>query len=437
MTIVKVMIVVAMTLGFIAVWYNCYSETIYSLRGNWVVLFSYLFLFILFAELYGGFHVGINRLHEIIYSLSLSAFFSNVLMYMELSLIARRLVPPIPFIGGVLYQIGVICIGSYCANTIYFRLYAPRKMLAVFSDDDEGRAIVRKMAKIPARFAVERGVSVNRSSTEEIKQLIDRYEAVLLCEFNKEQKNELLHYCYSHRKRIYILPSSTDVIIRNADQIQIVDTPLLMCHNRGLRPEQELVKRFFDLLISAVGIALTSPIMLITAVAIKLCDRGPVLFKQNRVTKDGKIFNVLKFRSMVVDAEKNGAQKAVNDDDRITPVGKIIRPCRLDELPQLFNVLRGDMSLVGPRPERVENVYDYVRKYPDFDLRHRVKGGLTGYAQVYGKYNTSPEDKLKLDLIYIEQYSIFMDMKLLLMTVKILFMKESTEGFDENAPKRQ
>lgn len=162
-----------------------------------------------------------------------------------------------------------------------------------------------------------------------------------------------------------------------------------------------------------------------------------MLFKQNRVTKDGKIFNVLKFRSMVVDAEKDGAQKAVNDDDRITPVGKIIRPCRLDELPQLFNVLRGDMSLVGPRPERVENVYDYVHKYPDFDLRHRVKGGLTGYAQVYGKYNTSPEDKLKLDLIYIEQYSIFMDMKLLLMTVKILFMKESTEGFDENAPKRQ
>jgi lipopolysaccharide/colanic/teichoic acid biosynthesis glycosyltransferase len=173
--------------------------------------------------------------------------------------------------------------------------------------------------------------------------------------------------------------------------------------------------------------------MLIAAIAIKLDDGGPIFFKQNRITRNGKIFNVLKFRSMIVDADKDGAKKAEVGDDRITKVGRIIRACRLDELPQLINVLKGDMSLVGPRPERIENVYEYSNAYPEFELRHKVKGGITGYAQLYGKYNTSPKDKLNMDLIYIETYSIIQDIKLLILTIKILFMKESTEGFDASA----
>ncbi|MBQ3817048.1 MAG: sugar transferase, partial [Clostridia bacterium] len=187
------------------------------------------------------------------------------------------------------------------------------------------------------------------------------------------------------------------------------------------------------IIISALLIILTSPIMLICAVSIKIEDGGPVFFRQNRVTKDGKIFNILKLRSMIVDAEKDGAQKAVENDKRITKVGKIIRACRADELPQLFNVLIGDMSMVGPRPERIENVYEYSEQYPEFELRQRVKAGLTGYAQLYGKYNTSPADKLNMDLIYIETYSFLQDLKLLILTLKILFMKESTEGFNSEA----
>lgn len=138
---------------------------------------------------------------------------------------------------------------------------------------------------------------------------------------------------------------------------------------------------------------------------------------------------------MVVDADRDGAKKAVNDDDRITRVGRVIRACRMDELPQLFNILFGDMSLVGPRPERIENVYEYTNKYPEFELRHRVKAGLTGFAQIYGKYNTSPEDKLHMDLIYVETYSLLLDIKLLILTFKILFMRESTEGFNNEANK--
>ena len=175
--------------------------------------------------------------------------------------------------------------------------------------------------------------------------------------------------------------------------------------------------------------------MLVCAIAIKLDDGGPIFYKQNRITENGRIFNILKFRSMRTDAEKDGAKKAVNDDDRITRVGRIIRACRMDELPQLINILKGDMSMVGPRPERIENVYEYTSAYPEFALRHRVKAGLTGFAQLYGKYNTTPEDKLNMDLIYIETYSLLQDIKLLILTFKILFMKESTEGFDEKANK--
>lgn len=435
MVIIKFFIIVAVALGFTNVWYTYYGETMYSLAGNFVVIASYLLLTVLFGELYGAFKIGVNRLHEVAYSLCLSLVFTNVIMYFELCLIAGHFVMPLHFIWGFVYQIAVAVVGSYAANTIYFRLYPARRMLAIFADDAEGTAIIRKVSKIPDRFNVERGVSVNRTSNEEIKELIDTFEAVLLCDIDKDKKNDLLRYCYTRQKRTYVLPSSADVIIRNSDQIQIFDTPIMMCRNRGLRLEQEFIKRLMDIAVSLFGIVITSPIMLVTAVAIKLCDGGPVFFKQNRVTKNGKIFNVLKFRSMVVDADKDGAKKAENNDDRITPVGKVIRPVRIDELPQFFNILFGDMSLVGPRPERVENVYEYTKMYPDFNMRHRVKGGLTGYAQIYGKYNTRPEDKLKMDLIYIEQYSIFLDFKLLLMTIKILFMKESTEGFDKSANK--
>ena len=336
---------------------------------------------------------------------------------------------------GCVYQFFVIVLGSCCANVFYFRLYKARKMIAIFSNDAEGFELIRKMSKISERFRIECGLNVERVGMEGIKRHIDKYEAVILCDMDKSKQKELFAYCYTKQKRTYLLPDITDIVLNNSFEMQISDTPVLVSRNRGLTVEQEIIKRFFDILLSLVAIVLTSPIMLGCAIAIKLDDGGPVFFRQNRITKGGKIFNIIKFRSMVVDADKDGAKKAVEDDKRITRVGKFIRACRMDELPQFFNVLRGDMSMVGPRPERIENVYEYAAKYPDFELRHRVKTGLTGYAQLYGKYNTSPADKLHMDLFYIETYSVLSDIKLLILTVKILFMKESTEGFDESANK--
>lgn len=435
MVIVKSLILCSLVSTFVDTWQNHYPEALFSKNGNYVVVLSYFIFLIAFIQLYGGFKFGVYRLHEIIYDLSLATVFANFVMFLELCLIARLLLSPVALLCCTAFQIGLIFVCSYCTNIIYFGLYPARKMLAIFGKDNEDFGLINKFAKIPERFKIEKGFSVEGKSFEEITKQIDKYEAILITDFEKGIKDEVLRYCYSKRKRTYILPSSTDVVISTADPIQIFDTPVLLCHNRGITIEQAAIKRFFDVLLSAVGLIITSPIFALVALFIKIEDKGPVFFYQNRVTKDGKIFNIIKFRSMIVDADKEGAKKAESDDDRITKVGKLIRPFRIDELPQLINIFLGDMSLVGPRPERLQNVYEYTSLYPDFELRHRVKAGLTGYAQVYGKYNTTPADKLKMDLMYIEKYSIILDIKLIAITLKILFLRESTEGFSSDANK--
>ena len=435
MLIVKIMIVCAVTVGFMETWISNYVESLFSNKGNYVVILSYVILFITFSTLYGAFNIGIYRIHEIIYSFSLAVVFTNVIMYLELSLIARELVAVLPMFFGTVYQIIVVAICSCCANIIYFKTHPARRVLSIFNNETKGFELVVKMSRLAERFVIEYGINADRNDMDAIKHQIDRYEAVVICGIDKNKQKEIISYCYSQQKRTYLLPDITDIIINNSYGMQIGDTPVLMSRNRGLTLEQRAVKRFFDIVISLVGLIITLPLTLPCAIAIKLDDGGPIFFRQNRITKDGKIFNIIKFRSMIVDADKDGAKKAVNDDDRITKVGKIIRACRVDELPQLINILRGDMTIVGPRPERIENVYEYSNLYPEFELRHRVKAGLTGFAQIYGKYNTTPEDKLHMDLMYIETYSLLLDLKLLIMTVKVLFMKESTEGFDEKANK--
>ncbi len=432
---VKALIISTITFMFIFTWQNFYTESLFSNNGNYIVVASFLFIFMTFIRLYGGLRIGVLRMHELWYSLGIAIVFTNFLMYLELSLIVRDMLSPVPIIICSLVQIFVAGIEAYCANSIYFSVYSSRHILAIYSGDEQGRAIIRKMSRIPERYVIEKAISIKTHDMDQIKAEIDNYKAILICDFEQGLKDKIFHYCYEKRKRIYVLPSSNDIILSNAHQSQVFDTPILMCRNYGLTMEQLVIKRTMDILVSLIMLICASPIMLVTAVAIKLNDGGPVLFKQNRITRNGAIFNVLKFRSMIVDADKDGAKGASDNDSRITRVGKIIRACRVDELPQLINVLRGDMSLVGPRPERTENVYTYAEELPEFNLRHRVKGGLTGYAQIYGKYNTSPEDKLNMDLIYIENYSILLDIKLLFMTFKILFMKESTEGFEETETK--
>ena len=198
-------------------------------------------------------------------------------------------------------------------------------------------------------------------------------------------------------------------------------------------PEYVCIKRLFDIVVSGIALLVLSPIMIVVAIAIKAYDGGPVFYKQCRLTKDGKTFMVHKFRSMKVDAEKDGVARLStgNKDDRVTPVGRFIRKVRIDELPQLLDILRGDMSIVGPRPERPEIAAQYEKELPEFALRLQAKAGLTGYAQVYGKYNTTPYDKLQMDLMYSAHPSIVEDLSIIFATIKILFIPESTDGVEE------
>lgn len=428
MFFLKCLVIATVTTAFIGVWQNFYGQTLFSGKGNYLLVFLYVAVFVVFGSIYDGFKVGIMRVHELVYSLSLAVFFSNVFIYIILSLIAENLLNPLPLIVLTAFQSVILIVLMYSLSHVYFALYKARSVLAVFAPDMRND-IIKKISLIKERFALDKGITTDRG-LDEIKKEIDKYTTVLICDFDPTLKAEVLKYCYAENKRIYILPSSADTILNGSYQVQVFDTPVLFLHNGGLSMEQRIIKRMFDIIVSGLGIIITSPIMLLTAIAVKLTSRGPVIFKQPRITRDQKVFNIYKFRSMKV--EKNSeVKKTTVKDDRVTLAGKIIRPLRLDELPQLFNILFGHMSVVGPRPEMIELVQDYSAKLPEFNLRHKVKAGLTGYAQIYGKYNTTPQNKLNMDLHYIEHYSLLEDIKLCAMTLKILFVRESTEGFSE------
>ena len=272
-------------------------------------------------------------------------------------------------------------------------------------------------------------------SFSELEEKLEGYEAVFVAGVNSRCRNGILKYCKLHNVRGFFLPHVGDVIMQEAVHIQSFDSPVLCVNRKVLDPEYAIIKRLFDFFSSLAGIIVLSPFMAATALAIKLYDGGPAIYKQVRLTKDGHEFEIYKFRSMRVDAEKDGvARLSTGDkDDRITPIGRFIRKCRLDELPQLFNILKGDMSVVGPRPERPEIAEQYYKTMPDFKLRLQVKAGLTGYAQIYGRYNTDPYEKLEFDLLYINKMSALTDLELIFATFFILFSSESTAGVDEGA----
>ena len=292
-------------------------------------------------------------------------------------------------------------------------------------------AIVNKLATRRDKFHVKETIHI-KEGIEAVLDRIDEHEVVLIGDIPAHERNIFLKYCFARSIRCYSVPKISDIMITSAANIELFDSPLLLFRNGGLTTRQSLMKRTMDIGISVLGIVLSSPIMLIIAAAIKLYDHGPVFYRQERLTKGGEVFQILKFRSMVVDSEKHGARLAAKHDSRITPVGKVIRRLHFDEIPQLFNILRGEMSFVGPRPEREEIYEEYEQYIPQFRYRLKMKAGLTGYAQVYGNYQTVPYDKLKLDLTYIEKFSILLDVKLIFMTVKILFQKEKSEGVDDN-----
>lgn len=417
-------------------WYNIYFPYIsYRLpfwqKGHWLLILLYFALLTLFSQTYGGTKIGYLKGTDVFFSQFFALLCVNIISYIQLSLMALTLLRPSYMLWAAAVQLAIAAVWTFLCQKVYQRLFPPRKLLLIYGERPI-QDIMGKFASRPDKYDIVKSMNLTEGLPAIYDEITAGYGGIVLWDIPTSVRNDLLKYCYSKYIRVYLMPKISDVIIRGADPIHLFDTPIFLTREYSMTIEQRMVKRLIDVVCSLILIVLASPFMLITALAVKLYDRGPVLYKQVRCTTGGKEFKILKFRSMRVDAEKDGvARLASQNDSRITPVGKFIRKVRLDELPQLLNILKGDMSFIGPRPERPEIIKQYMEDMPEFAFRMKMKAGLAGYAQVYGKYNTTPYDKLKLDLFYIENYTVWLDLKLMLLTLKILFKPESTEGIDE------
>lgn len=427
-------ILAAHTVIFAFVWYGSYVKQLeipFWRRGDWAVIGVYALILFLLTHLYGGFKIGYLRLMDVLYSQILSLLCANIVAYVQVVLISRKYLSSVPLLKMTVVQIAAILLWVFICKLIYAALYPPRQMLLVCYDRDPDD-MIEKMSSRQDKYEICDIADLNEESLDSVCEMVKDYEAVLIYDIPAYERNIILKRCFTESVRTYVTPKISDILLRGADNIHLFDTPLYLSRNQGLSADQLLFKRLLDLAVCLPVSVLLMPLFLIIALLIKVYDGGPVLYKQPRLTVNGKAFNIYKFRSMCMDSEKGGAQLAKKNDDRITPVGRVLRALHFDEFPQLINIIKGDMSLVGPRPERPEIAAQYKEIIPEFDFRLKVKAGLTGYAQVYGKYNTTPYDKLKLDLTYIENYSFWLDIKLMFLTFKILFQKENTEGIDAN-----
>lgn len=431
--LIKVLDIICMTIPFICCWYGYYvnqMENSFYKRGNLLMIALFMLVYFLFARVYNAFLVSINRISEMVYSQVLAALITDGISYIVIVLLVMGFPNLIPGILAIAGQIVISFIWCFLAHHWYFRVFPPQKTMIVY-DVREGMEKLINQYDLQKKFQVEEVLQVEECLDNLHK--LDKIETVFLSGIHSHDRNIILKYCIEHHIKVYVIPRVGDVLMSGAKQVHMFHLPMFRIGRYDPQPEYVFFKRLFDLAIAGAATIVLSPIMIITAIAIKAYDKGPVFYSQVRLTKDGKEFGVLKFRSMKVNAEKDGVARlsSGDNDPRITPVGRFIRKCRIDELPQLLNIIKGDMTIVGPRPERPSIAAEYEETMPEFRLRLQVKAGLTGYAQVYGKYNTTPYDKLLMDLMYISNANLLDDLMIMFATVKILFMAESTEGVAE------
>lgn len=416
------------------VWMNYYNRNMtvsFWRRGNWLIAGEYLALSLVLHRLYGGLRIGIYRYWGLVYSHMLSILCVNAFSYVQVVLFDKKMHNPTALLVMTAVDLLLVMLWALAFKKVYAAMFPRRRLLLVF-DRAPMSQLMNRIDTRDDKYEIAEQLPLSTG----IERIIDRareYDGVIIGDLPARARNEIMKRCYSCNIRSYTVPKISDILLRTSVELNIFDAPLYLSRNLdGLAWDQLFFKRIEDVVISALMLLCTSPFFLVIAALIHFTDRGPVFYTQTRLTRNGKEFPIYKFRTMVVDAEKkSGPVKAGDRDTRILPVGRFLRATRLDELPQLINILKGDMSLVGPRPERPELARIITGNIPEFEYRLKVKAGLTGYAQIYGKYCTTSYDKLKLDLTYIRNYSIWLDLKLILMTPKVLFMKESTEGFED------
>lgn len=437
--ILKATMYVCLIATFFLIFGTKYEWIVHLSRTTGVTFVTFCVVEAALVSVYGGYAIGRLKSKPIVTSLILATYVTDFVTHLQLCIMnvnennnpyfiyeAPHLLLFVMAIQGVL-----IIFFTYFGNYVYFTINPPEKCCVITSSEQSLNNIMPKIRRYKKQYDV---VHMIHYTSDNVFDIINECDTVFLYDIPTNEKILLNEYCYARNKNIYYNFEMYDVVMLGARPAILDDKPLVSAVVRDLTFEQRFVKRLMDIVISGVGLVVCGPIMLICAAMIKAEDGGSVFFRQLRATKGGELFNVYKFRTM---KEKNAENRSVtSDDDRITKVGKYMRKFRIDELPQLINIFKGEMSVVGPRPEMVENVDKYTAELPEFSYRLRVKGGLTGYAQIAGKYNTSPKDKLVLDLMYIEKYSLWLDFKLIMQTVTVLLRAgDSTKAFSKQKNK--
>ena len=413
-------------------------EIINLSRTAAVTLSTFVILFFLLTFMYGRYDAGRRRWGQVALSVAITSVMTDLITYLELSIMKTNEANNTTFRLeniGILFLVMLIqtlfaVIFSMIGEKFYFWINPKEKCLIITSDRENAGRVAAAFSSFEKKYEVSEIVSYDDPSLEE-KMVAN--DSVVLYELPPNERAAIIDFGYQNLKNIYFNPHISDILEQNSHQVIMDDISLFSTRYHMITFEERLVKRSMDTLISLLALVITSPLLLIFAIAIKREDGGKVFFRQKRATVHGRVFEIIKFRTMHENVENFSSTRG---DERITKVGRIMRKYRIDEIPQFVNILKGDMSLVGPRPEMLENVADYEKELPEFRFRLRMKAGLTGLAQIYGKYNTSSRDKLMLDLMYIENYSLVRDIQLLFQTVFVLFKAEdSTEAFETRKEK--
>lgn len=429
---------ILMCIPFILCWFLYYESktmTANSKQSSVLFLFCYICGYYILCNRLDGYRYSLHRVGELIFSQIIAAGVTDAISILVIWMQSIHFPYLWPIIECFLLQALITFPASLISYKYFFKHHEPYKSIVIY-DVRQGMEELVTTYGLHKRFDIQKTCAI-----EDVLfniEDIDNYEAVLMSGVHSHDRNIILKRCIEKNIVVYMIPRVGDVVMSGAEKMHMLSLPILRSKRYDPSSEFKIIKRVFDIAISSIFLVLLSPLFLIITLLVR-SDGGPAFYKQTRLTKDGEEFKILKFRSMRVDAEKkSGAVLSSGENDpRITHVGRFIRACRIDELPQLVNILRGEMSFVGPRPERPEIAAEYEKEMPEFRLRLQAKAGLTGYAQVFGKYNTTPYDKLLMDLMYISNPSILEDLLIMLSTVKILFLKDSTEGIAVGATNAQ
>ena len=431
--LLKLLMYILLIGTFFVVFGTEYTWIIHLSRTTGVTFVTFCVLELALVSVYGGYAIGRLKSKPIITSLSLATFATDLVAHLQLCIMNVNennndhfvYESPDLLLLVIAIQFILIVFFTYFGQAIYFGINKPEKCCVITNSELALNSVMPKILRYRKQYNVTDMIHFTSPNVYDVMSTCD---TVFIYEVPTKHKVLFTEFCYANNKNVYTSFEMSDVVLMGGKSILLDDKPMVSAVIRDLTFEQRFFKRAMDIVISLVGIIVTGPIMIATAILIKAEDGGSVFFRQKRATKGGKLFDVYKFRTMTETDSVN--ESAKSNDKRITKIGKYLRMFRIDELPQFFNILKGDMSVVGPRPEMVENVSKYTAELPEFSYRLKVKGGLTGYAQIVGKYNTSPKDKLVLDLMYIEKYSLWLDFKLIMQTVTVLFKaSDSTKGF--------